>query len=56
MHIPEYGIINVTHEILWNFEIQADHSIPARKQDLVLLNKKKELYVEKFLLFQWIIK
>ena len=29
------------HKILWDFEIQTDHLIPARRPDLVLINKKK---------------
>ena len=32
---------NETHKIIWDFEIQADHIIPARRSDLVWINKKK---------------
>ena len=28
-------------KILWNFEIQTDHVIPASRSDLVIVNKKK---------------
>ena len=30
-----------THKILWDFEVQTDHLIPARRPDLVLFDKKK---------------
>ena len=30
------------HEILWDFMIQTDHSIQARRPNQVLINKKKE--------------
>ena len=29
------------HKILWNFELQTDQQIPARKPDLWIINKKK---------------
>ena len=29
------------HKILWDFEIKTDHLIPARRPDLVLINKKE---------------
>ena len=29
--------------INWDFEIQTDHLIPARRQDLVTVTKKKNL-------------
>ena len=30
------------HKLLWNFNIQTDHLIPARRPDLIIINKKKE--------------
>ena len=33
---------NETHKFLWDFEIQTDHLISARRQDLVIVNEKKE--------------
>ena len=30
------------HKILWDSEIHIDPSIPARRSDLVLINKKKK--------------
>ena len=41
MHKPESVLENETHKILWDFEIKTDHSIPAKRPDLVLINKKK---------------
>ena len=42
MNKPESVQKNETHEILWDFKIQTDHSIPARGPKLVLINKKKK--------------
>ena len=42
MHNPkQYAIETETHEILWDFEIQADHVILARRLDLVIVKEKK---------------
>ena len=41
MHKPESVLENETHKILWDFEIKTDHLIPARRPDLVLINKKE---------------
>ncbi len=32
---------NDTHKLLWDFNIQTDHLIPARRPDLIIVNKKK---------------
>ena len=42
MHKPETVLKNETPKIHWDFEIQTNHLIPARRPDLVLYNKKKE--------------
>ena len=42
MHHPESILENETHKILWDFEIQTDHLISARRPDLVIVNKKKK--------------
>ena len=34
---------NVTHEILWYFEIRTDQLISARRLGLVIINKKKKI-------------
>ena len=43
MHNPEYVLENETHKLLWDFEIQADHQISARRSDLIIINKKENL-------------
>ena len=42
MHKPEPVLENETHKILWDFEVHSDHLIPARRLDLVLIDKKEE--------------
>ena len=48
MHKPESVLENETHKILWDFEIQTDPLITARRPDLVLINKKKKLSYRRF--------
>ena len=43
MHKPESVLENGTHKILWDFEIQMDHPIPARRPYLVLIKREKKL-------------
>ena len=33
----------MTHKLLWDFNIQTDHLIPARRRDLIIINKKKRI-------------
>ena len=33
----------MTHKLLWDFNIQTDHLIPARRPDLIIINKKKRI-------------
>ena len=42
MHKLESILENVMYKILGDFEIQTDHSILARRPDLVLAKKKKK--------------
>ena len=42
MQNPESVLKNEIHKILWDFEIQTDQLISARRPDLVLVNKKKK--------------
>ena len=42
MHNPVPVLENDTHKLLWDFNIQTDHLIPARRPDLIIINKKKE--------------
>ena len=43
MHNPTPLLENDTHKRLWDFNIQTDHLIPARRPDLIIINKKREL-------------
>ncbi len=41
MHNPESVLENEMHKFLWDFEIQTDHLISAKRSDLVIINKRK---------------
>ena len=43
MHNPAPVLENDTHKLLWDFNIQTDHLISARRPDLIIINKKREL-------------
>ena len=40
MHKPKSVLENETHKIRWDIEIKTDPIIPARRPDLVFINKK----------------
>ena len=42
MHKPESILENETHKILWDFEIQSHHLIPARRPNLVIIERKRK--------------
>ena len=42
MHNPAPVLENGTHKLLWDFNIQTDQLIPARRPDLIIINKKRE--------------
>ena len=42
MHSPAPVLENDTYKLLWDFDIQTDHLISARRSDLILINKKRE--------------
>ena len=42
MHNPAPVLENDTHKHLWDFNIQTDHLIPARRSDLIMINNKKK--------------
>ena len=44
MHNPTPVLENDTHILLWDFDIQTDHLIPARRPDLIIINKIKIIY------------
>ena len=41
MHNPLAVLENNTHKLLWDFDIQTDHLISARRPDLIVINNKK---------------
>ena len=42
MYNPAPVLENDTHKLLWDFEIQTDHIISARRPDLIVINKRKK--------------
>ena len=42
MHNPTAALENETHKLLWDFDIQTDHLISARRPDLIIINEKKK--------------
>ena len=48
MHNPRPVLENDTHKLLWDF----DHLISARRQELIIINKKRELAKLSNLLFR----
>ena len=42
MHNPAPFLENDSHKLLWDFSIQTDHLIPARRPDLIIINNKKK--------------
>ena len=44
MHNPAPVLENYTHKLLWDFNIQTHHLIPARRPDLIIINKTKRIY------------
>ena len=42
MHNPAPVLENDSHKLVWDFNIQTDHLIQARRIDLIIINKKKE--------------
>ena len=42
MHNPTSVLENHTHKLLWDFDIQTDQLISARRPHLIIINNKKE--------------
>ena len=42
MHNPALVLEKDTHKPLWDFNIQTDYLIPARRPDLMIINKKEK--------------
>ena len=43
MHNPAPVLENDSHKLRWDFTIQTDHLIPARRPDLIIINKRKRI-------------
>ena len=41
MHNPAAVLENDTHKLLWDFDMQTDHLISARRPELIIINKRK---------------
>ena len=41
MHNPAPVLENDTHKLVWDYNIKTDHLIPARRPNLIIINKKK---------------
>ena len=51
MHNPGFFMENDTHKILWDFDIQTDHSISVKRPVFIIIKyKKRELVILLFLL------
>ena len=42
MRNPESVLENDTHKLLWDFEIETDHLISARRPDLMIVTQRKK--------------
>ena len=51
MHNPAPVLENATHKLLWDFNIQTDHLISARRPDLIIISKKKKKRTSKIFHF-----
>ena len=51
MHNPAPDQENNTHKLLWDFDIQTDHIISARRPDLITINEKKKKKISKIVDF-----
>ena len=53
MHNPAAVLENGTHKLLWDFDIQTDHLISARRPDLIVINNKKKRELAKLWTLQY---
>ena len=42
MHNLAHVLENDAYKFLWDFDVQTDPIIPARRADLIIINKKRE--------------
>ena len=52
MHNPASVLENDMHKLLWDCNIQTDHLIPARRPELLIINKRREFAKLSTLLFR----
>ena len=43
LHNPASFLKDDTHKLLWDFDIQTDHLISARRPDLIIINNKENM-------------
>ena len=43
MQSPALVLENDTHKLLWDFDVQTDHLISARRPNLIIINTKKRI-------------
>ena len=51
MHNPAPVLENDSHKLLWDFDIETDQLISARRPDLIIINNKKEKKISKIVDF-----
>ena len=51
MHNPAPVLENDSHKLLWDFNIQTDHLIPARRPDIIIIKNNKKKRICKFVDF-----
>ena len=44
MHNPASVLENDTHKLPWDFNIQTDQLIRAKRPDLIIIDKKKRVF------------
>ena len=47
MHNPAAVLENDTHKLLWDFDVQTDLQILARRPDLIIINNNKKREIVK---------
>ena len=52
LHNIESVLENETHKLLWDFQIQTGYQISAKRPDLIIINKKREV-AELWTLVSW---
>ena len=53
MHNPAPVLENDTHKLVWDFNIQTDRLMPARRLDVIIINNKKREFAKLLTLLCW---